>query len=668
MSSATRFESDAGKKAGQLVDLDKLARLGMSPRQQQLNRLWSFYRCANYDARKVDWDGREYMDPIEHEAVARAGFIPPGFYQAQDFPIKFRRPTAPYNLVKVIVDRFTGLLFSERRHPQLRVDGDSATEDVAQALAEAARLWPSMIQARAFGGACGSVCVGFQFSEGRPVVEVHDPRWVQPEFVDRSSMKLKSFEKRYMFPQEERDPATGAWVEIWYWYRRVVDENHDVLWKPVLVGDGAEPHWDNPALIAEAVEHGFGFCPAVWIQNMPVSDDIDGDSDCHGIYDMAESIDALIAQANRGTVANCDPTVVIVTPDEMPQVSKGSGNAIKLTQGSVQYMEISGSGPNAAREMAQELRGMALEVSQCVLENPSNPGGARTATEIERTYASMLAKADVMREQYGERGIKPLMEMMLKAARKSTTARQVNGQIERGSLVLPEKIDKHPDGTVTRAVRKLGPGGSLQLQWPGYFEPSLQDAQSAVQAASAAVSAGLVDKEHASKLVAEHFRVEDVTAMLAAVAEEQQAQANMYAQPSLDSLGETPPEPGAEEPAPEEYPAVDEPEYEDEEPEEPEEEPVAEAAPGVPALPPGGGALKLTPSDLATIVTVNEGRASVGFGPMLLPDGSPDPDGSLTLAAFKAKHEAVVASAASASKGQPSGGAAPMGMPPLGEE
>jgi hypothetical protein len=391
---------------------------------------------------------------------------------------------------------------------------------------------------------------------------------------------------------------------------------------------------------------------------MPVSDDIDGDSDCHGIYDMAESIDALIAQANRGTVANCDPTVVIVSPDEMPQVSKGSANAIKLTQGSVQYMEITGSGPTAAREMAQELRGMALEVSQCVLENPANPGGARTATEIERTYASMLAKADVMREQYGERGIKPLMEMMLKAARKSTTARQVNGQIERGSLVLPEKIDKHPDGTVTRAVRKLGPGGSLQLQWPGYFEPSLQDAQSAVQAASAAAAAGLVDKEHAAKLVAEHFRVEDVTAMLAAIAEEQQAQANMYAQPSLDSLGETPPEPGAEEPAPEEYPAVDEPSYEDEEPEE--QEPVAEVAPGVPELPKATGELKLTPSDLGAIVSVNEARASIGLGVLQLSTGGDDPDGQLTLAEFKMKHEAVVSSAAQATKGEtPNGSTTP---------
>lgn len=299
MASGTRFDPSLGKAAPQLVDLDKLARLGLSPRQQELNRLWAYYRCASYEARRCDWDGKERLDPVEHEAVARAGYIPPGFYSAQNLPLKFRKPTAPYNLVKVVVDRFTGLLFSERRHPQVRIDGDADTEGTAQAIVEAARLWPSMIQARTYGGATGSVAVGFQFLEGRPIMEVHDPRWVMPKFADRASLDLDSIDKRFMYPAEERDPQTGAWVQVWYWYRRLIDRERDVLWKPILVGDGAEPAWDNPDLVEANVEHGFGFCPVRWIQNVPCADDVDGDSDCVGIYEMVEAIDALIAQANQ---------------------------------------------------------------------------------------------------------------------------------------------------------------------------------------------------------------------------------------------------------------------------------------------------------------------------------------------------------------------------------
>ena len=96
MASGTNFDPNMGRMAPQLIDFDKLARLGLSPRQQELNRLWAWYQCAAYDARRVDWDGKEHLDPIEHEVVARGGYIPPGFYSAATLPIKFRRPTAPY--------------------------------------------------------------------------------------------------------------------------------------------------------------------------------------------------------------------------------------------------------------------------------------------------------------------------------------------------------------------------------------------------------------------------------------------------------------------------------------------------------------------------------------------------------------------------------------------
>jgi phage gp29-like protein len=77
------------------------------------------------------------------------------------------------------------------------------------------------------------------------------------------------------------------------------------------------------------------------------------------------------------------------------------------------------------------------------------------------------------------------------------------------------------------------------------------------------------------------------------------------------------------------------------------------APPGAPgALPPGSVAipdpsdpnqtavLELTPSDLASIVTVNEGRESIGKGPLTRKDGSLDPDGDLTIAEFVQKRAA----------------------------
>lgn len=494
---------------GDLADFYERSRnLGQTPRQQQLGRLLSYYMCAQYDACAVGWDGRQHASGLEREAIATQGYLPPGFVDVggQTLPLRFRRPPAPYHLVRVVVERFTSLLFGAKRHPRIEVEGDPATDDYAEALAEAARLWPAMLLARSLGGAMGTVAVGFQFLAGRPVVEVHDPRWLYPEFEDRFTLKLARVTKRFQYEVEEQD-AEGRWVAVKYWYRREIDAERDVLFAPAHVGDGREPLWS----VAREVEHGLGFCPVVWTQNLPVMDDIDGLPDAHGIYDIVDAIDALVGQAQRGVSANCDPTLVLKTQRQFGEIRKGSDTSITLDPGdTADYLELAGSGPKAAMETAAELRRYALEVAQCVLEHPDT--SARTATEIERVYSSMLAKADVLREQYGERCVKPLLEMMLAAARKlgEPRADPAAGALVRQTLDLPPRVAE--GGRL--APRRLGPGGRPTLRWSGYFEPGLGDAREAVQAAAGALQAGLVDVAHAARFVAPHFGVENVEGML----------------------------------------------------------------------------------------------------------------------------------------------------------
>lgn len=590
--------------------MDRIVRLGMSPRQQELNRLWSWFRCVQYDARKLDWDGRERLDPIDHEAVASQGFLPPGFYDAggQMFPLKFRRPTAPYHLVKVVVERFTGLLFSERCHPVIRVEGDDDTEDFVHALAESARLWQKMIMARTFGGSMGTVAVGFQFVDGKPCVEVHDPRYLFPEFIDRETLALRQVEKRYTYPEHVRNRDTGKWEEVWYWYRRVIDQQSDTLWKPLEVGDGEEPDWADPNNVERHVEHGLGFCPVLWVQNLPVTDDIDGDPDCQGIYDMAESIDALLSQASTGTLKNSDPTVHISTDLPMAELRKGSDNAIKTEKGgSMSYVELSGTGPAAGREMAEQLRKYALEVAQCVLEHPDMAN--RTATEIERAYSSMLAKTDILREQYGEKCVKPLLEMMVEAARSlGTPRRDEDGNISRQVLDLPPRVMRSSNGQGNgrsqQVARKLGPGGVLGLKWPRYFEPTTADISQSTDAAGKAKAFGLIDDEHAANFVAELYDVEDVPGMLDKAKRERTQQQSEMEQMMLGQMGAGSPMASA----------MQSPET------------------GVQPEP-----VKFFQYEIeGGLVTINEVRESKGLGPI--------EDGDMTLPQYKVKYAHVYAS------------------------
>lgn len=583
---------------------ERIGRLGMSPRQMELNRRWAVYCCAGYDARSVDWDGTKRADHVEHSAIAQQGFIPPGYYDASgqmsELPLKFRRPSTPYHLGKVIVDRFTGLLFSERRHPRLS-SIDPVTDDFADALAERARLWPAMIKARTYGGSTGSVCAGFQFVNGVPVVEVHDPRWVFPEFEDRITLKLASFEKRYMFPRELRDQGTGKWLTTWWWYRRTVNSQSDVLYAPAPVGNGEEPEW----IVERQADHGLGYCPAVWAQNIPVDDDVDGEPDIHGVYDILESMDTLLSQAQRGTVANCDPTAVLegIGDLEIPALRKGSGNAIKLPQGTFRYVEITGSGPTAARELVKELRAYALEVAQCVLEHPDV--AAATATEINRRYESMLAKADVLREQYGQRLIAPLMDMMVDAATRANKPRVEGDSIVRYAVTLPPRL---VDGKLVDRVPPENPE-QVTVQWPGYFDTSLADAQAASQAVTTAKLAGVLDDENAAKFLAPYFRVENADEMLVQAQKESGA-----AQAAVDSelldrnraSGE-----------------VDE-----------DGEPVRSPAAGA-HVPTG---IKFFQYEIeGGLVTIDEVRASKGLGP------KPGGDGHLTLPEYRAKYASVFA-------------------------
>jgi hypothetical protein len=529
---------------------DRIARLGLSQRAQALNRLWAWYRTSQYGGRSIDWGGRQVMDPLAMEAVSSRGFIPPGFVDAsgQNVPLKFRKPSVSYALAKVIVDRFTGLLFSENQHPQLHVDGDPETEDFLRAIVDVARLWQQMALARTYGGACGSVAIGFQFVEGKPVVEVHDPRWCEPDFIDRSTFVLRSIEKRYQYPKEERDPVTGRFETKSYWYRRVIDTTQDIVFKPVEVGNGEEPEWE----VEKAVEHGLGFCPVVWVQNIPVQDDTDGDPDCHGAYEMLEAIDQLLSQAHRGLIANADPTLVISSESELgPSLQKGSDNAILIPKGDAKYLELTASGPKACVDMVDDLRALVLEVTQCFLESGPVQHN-RTATEVQHDAASMINRGDVLREQYGERAVKPLLEMMFKAAVKLNQPRAMpvaepvdpelqnpnDGQLSindgpqmvRAQLNLPPRYEEDGTGARVAVPRTPGQGGVIGLAWPDYFRPVLADVLQASQAATTAVTGGVIDSVTAGKFIARYFDVENPSKMIeAAKAEFQQRQDQLTA-------------------------------------------------------------------------------------------------------------------------------------------
>ena len=495
-------------------------------RQLRLHRLWRFYKCTNYDARKTDWDGNQVVDPEEHDMIAHSQFVPAGYYEAQrhDVPLTFRKPSTPYFVGKVIVNRFTAMLFSQRRNPKI-VCEDDQTADWLSGFATATRLWARMKLARTYGGAMGSAGVGFKFVKGKPVVEVFDPRYTTPTFKDRTTKELDHLEVRYIF-EEEVQNADGEWETRQFWYRRILSANSDKVWPKVAVGDdGEEPNWEAAQSYENA--HNLGEVPAVWIQNQPDDENIDGDSDCVGVYELIEAIDQLQSQAHRGTKANCDPGLVLSSDAEFDEVKKGTGNGLQVEKGgSASYLEMTGSGIDKAKMLVEMFERQIETVSACKLDTRHKEGAAPTATEVEHEYSAMVDQADILREQYGEEGVKPLLEKVLRAARKLTGVRpEIRDDglpaIVRRTIRLPKGKKKDPDtGAVTYYIREVGQGDEIELEWPEYFTPSLGTVNQAVNAAGKAKTAGVIDQKHAVRMLAQYFNVEDIGAVLKAIKEE----------------------------------------------------------------------------------------------------------------------------------------------------
>lgn len=503
------------------TDGGEQVRCPLTARQSELDYYWRFFRCANYDGYARDWNGAPFADRPDREQIASAGFIPPGMGVIDTkFPYRYRRPIVPYYLAKVIVNRFTSLLFSESKRPRIMCD-DEDTESWLVGFAEATSLWTQMLQARTYGGAMGSVAVGFEFKNGKPFVQVHDPRWTFPTFKDRSDYTLSRIEKRFQYPVQERD-ENGDWKEVLYWYRRVIDEETDAIWDKVLATPG-EPEWDVEEF--RQVNHGLGFCPVVWIQNRIVEDASDGDPDCFGVYETIEAIDRLYSQAYKGTIQNADPTTVVKTEEGFQEVTSGSDYALQMGKDEdIGFLEMQGTGLKQAVELAEKFEEKALTIARCYLD--TNTGGpSRTEEEIQSNNSSMLEAASELRTQYGK-GLQKLLELVLQAARMLSQPRQVtdeNGTTSKvvSRIILPKKKIKNSDGKVIDfKVREIGEGESVEIQWPKFTQPTLDQISKAVDAASKARSSNLIDNDHATKFIAEYFNITSVKDVLANVKKE----------------------------------------------------------------------------------------------------------------------------------------------------
>jgi len=128
--------------------------------------------------------------------------------------------------------------------------------------------------------------------------------------------------------------------------------------------------------------------------------------------------------------------------------------------------------------------------------------------------------------------------MVLQAVRR--LARPASIETEAGEVRVISRVVKLPpklDDQGNKIAREVGEGELLDLQWPAYAEPSLDDAGKAVVAASQAKLTGLIDEETAVKHIAPYFQIEDVAKVVKEAEKEAKEESASVAQRIMSQAG-----------------------------------------------------------------------------------------------------------------------------------
>lgn len=464
-------------------------------RFQDLDRRSAYYECRQHDAKPFDFDGRVASGPRSSQPLM-------GAEKAHWYvPLKMRRPSAPYRIGKIIVDAFTSLLFGDNRFPAVRVDGDEKSEDFAQTLARVGRLPQKMILARNMGGACGTVGLSWCFYKGKPRFEVHDAKNLHVHaWEDRVALIPRHVSEVYLFYRVQWDGK--GFNKRYFWFRRDWTPEWDVVFQDVPYEPKKEPHWAPD--LSKSVKHRDGRAHIEWIQNIP-TDEEDGLPDYDGLYDQMDALDVLCSVVVRGATLNLDPTLKLkLDPDQvaLQGVKKGSDNALLVgLNGDASYLELGGQSIEAGIKLIETKRRSILEAAQCVVPDPHEVAAQGVSSlAAKMMFAPMLAKGDVLREQYGA-PIERVLDMMTTVARAASqvsvsvpdpdTGEQRPGQLH---VDLPQKVEKKPaidpdtglrqkdpetgddmPDQILKTDREPGEGGDMHLRWPPYFPPTSDD-------------------------------------------------------------------------------------------------------------------------------------------------------------------------------------------------
>jgi len=405
-----------------------------------------------------------------------------------------RRPSILYGLCKIVVDESISMLFDEQHFPRVRCSdqGHDNTADFLDYITRECNLKSVMINAARIGS-IGSVAIVVKVLNGKFYFDVLSTKHLNPVFsqecpdellsvVDKRKLDGASLmELGYDIPKENKNK--------YYFLEREWDDQQEIYYMPYLTDDKSA-HDDKDVDNDRSTVHGLGFCPVVWIQNLPKAHHTDGHSTFEHIIDISIEIDYHLSQLGRGLYYNSDPTLVVKNPTsiEGQQFVKNVKILNLDEKGDAYYAEITGKSTSAVIEYVKILREYALEVCRGNRTSPDKISAAQSGKAMRMLNNPLVSLVSEMRLTYGDKGLIKLYSMCIDIYNSGSF------EIETG--------DTKPD--------ELDCNGHLFLQWPEWYPITGQDKAQEAQALKTYLETGILSRETAMQSIADEYDITNI--------------------------------------------------------------------------------------------------------------------------------------------------------------
>jgi hypothetical protein len=490
--------------------------------------------------RDTDYPERQFTLDVYNRVLEGAIYehLPYGFHEekspSQEYiPLRQRRPCVRSNLARVVVEDVASLVFGEGRFPKVDCGENADAEEALLRLSKDARLNDIMVDA-VTRGSVGSIAIHMRVlkqREGkdryRAFFDVHDTQFLEPEFDPTCPDRLIAVRERYKVKGEQLK-ALGYEIPddagaLDFWFGRDWNEQEEIWWQPWPVSA------EEPAMVkdgARSVPHGLGFCPWVWVKNLPGRlrllpeigltgsamrfSDVDGTCTFAASIETVMEIDYLLSQGGRGLKYSMDPMLMLKEPaapmDSNGEILKSPSNVLITSEkGDAKLLEISGNGFTTMLEFVRTLRETALEAIHGNRASPEKLSAAQSGRAMELLNMALIWLAEKKRSTYGEGALLSLFRMALAAN------------------------EKFPLYAAGKQLGDFAPETAMALKWQPWFTPTFQDRKDMALTVTEHRKSHTLSRETAVKAVAGMYDIEDPASEIAKITADEAAEVALLA-------------------------------------------------------------------------------------------------------------------------------------------